>query len=92
MKFTSAIALVLTTLPFMVSAANATDADAKAACRQVCCDALVQGVRPAGNTGINCSPDDTGDCFFGGQLLTAMTWIQAPNGAQRGTGTDCIGF
>ncbi|PPQ87624.1 hypothetical protein CVT25_005809 [Psilocybe cyanescens] len=110
MKFTSAVALVLATLPFMVSAADAAGATA-AACIQVCCDALVQGVRPPGITGINCTPDSIGDCGFGGQvnaccarivrdlhyaclpkLLTAMTWIQAPNGVRTGTGIGCEGF
>ncbi|PPQ81387.1 hypothetical protein CVT25_015908 [Psilocybe cyanescens] len=66
MKFTSAIALVLATLPFMVVMA-ATDADA-ADCVIFCCDAVFQGVLPSGNTGINCSPNDV-DCVQSGRFL-----------------------
>uniref|UniRef100_A0A8H8CML3 Uncharacterized protein n=1 Tax=Psilocybe cubensis TaxID=181762 RepID=A0A8H8CML3_PSICU len=47
MKFLSAIALALSTLPFMASAA-ATAPE----CRPFCCDALVPSIRPAGNVGI----------------------------------------
>ncbi|PPQ68089.1 hypothetical protein CVT25_014252 [Psilocybe cyanescens] len=65
MKFTSAIALVLATLPFMVSAADAA-ADAPS-CQQFCCDAVVPSIRPAGNVGINCNRGGL-DCGFSGQV------------------------
>ncbi|KAH9483562.1 hypothetical protein JR316_0003032 [Psilocybe cubensis] len=81
MKFLSAIALALSTLPFMASAA-ATAPE----CRPFCCDALVPSIRPAGNVGINCSPGF--DCPFGGQISACCVRL-APNGAETGTGIGC---
>ncbi|PPQ81382.1 hypothetical protein CVT25_015903 [Psilocybe cyanescens] len=101
MKFISAIALVLATLPFMVSAA-ATDA---AACRAFCCDAVVPGVRPAGNVGseqpymydiylqadyfwqVNCSAGGL-DCGFHGQV-TACCVRFGSLGATSGAAIGC---
>ncbi|PPQ68093.1 hypothetical protein CVT25_014256 [Psilocybe cyanescens] len=81
MKFASAIALVLATLPFMVSAADA------AACAPFCCDAVVPGIRPGGNVGINCAPGGNG-CQSGGQVTVCCARL-SPNGAQTGTGIGC---
>ncbi|KAH9474537.1 hypothetical protein JR316_0012999 [Psilocybe cubensis] len=88
MKFTSAIALVLAALPVMVSSA-ATGTNATDACIQACCDAVVPGVRPSGNVGINCHADNTGDCPFTGQVRACCTRIGGFGSNNVGTGLGC---
>ncbi|KAH9483564.1 hypothetical protein JR316_0003034 [Psilocybe cubensis] len=82
MKFLSAIALALSTLPFMASAAATAPA-----CSAFCCDAVVPSVRPGGNVGINCTPGGL-DCGFHGQT-TACCVRLTPIGARTGTAVGC---
>lgn len=58
MRFTFAIALVLATLPFMVSAATtgADSIDSPPPCRPSCCDAVVSSVKPGVDVGSELIP------------------------------------
>ncbi|OAQ24231.1 hypothetical protein K457DRAFT_82285 [Linnemannia elongata AG-77] len=59
----------------------------QAACRPMCCDAVVSSITPAGKVGLGCSPGGI-DCGFSGQIQACCVRI-SPVGTQTGTGIGC---